>query len=245
MSTERTAKEAPARPPRRRLSPQDRTEQILNVAAQLILDEGLTEFSMERLGRDAGVSKALIYNYFPNQTDLLRALLEREIVQLHERGTHVIASSAGFPDMLRQTTRMYINYIATRGTLLQRLWQEPAVAGAVADANLESNGETKRYFVKQVRKQYGLPLHVAIAAVDMQMAMTDSAAQHLHSSGNNIELATDICVRLLLGGLDALALVYQEQLAPAKKPAIEKAAPAQPAPKKTPPARPAASKTRD
>lgn len=230
MTTERTAKAVPARQPRRRLSPQDRTEQILNVAAQLILDGGLTEFSMERLGRDAGVSKALIYNYFPNQTDLLRTLLEREIVQLREKGIHVIASSADFPDMLRQTTRLYIEHIATRGTLLQRLWQEPAVARAVTDANLQSNDETRRYFVKRVRKEYGLPLNVAIAAIDLQMAMTDTAAQHLCSLDNNIELVTDICVKLHLGGLEALARSYQERPVRAKKPAVKKVAPAKPAP---------------
>ncbi|MES3023030.1 MAG: TetR/AcrR family transcriptional regulator [Pseudomonadota bacterium] len=211
MSTVRTVKAATPKAPRRRLAPEDRVEQILDCAGQLIMDGGLTEISMERLGRDAGVSKALIYNYFPNLTDLLRALLEREIVHLREKSVRVIADSGDFADMIRQTTRMYVEHIATRGSLLQRLWQEPSVARAVADKNLHSKDEATRYFVKRVRKEYGLPLEVAIAAVDMQMSMTETAAQHNFNSRNDIDLATDICVRLLLGGLEALAMAYQDK----------------------------------
>ena len=54
MSTVRTVKAATPKAPRRRLAPEDRVEQILDCAGQLIMDGGLTEISMERLGRDAG-----------------------------------------------------------------------------------------------------------------------------------------------------------------------------------------------
>ena len=216
MTSRRPATTEPEKPRRRRLAPQDRVEQILNVAGQLIMESGLTEISMERLGRDAGVSKALIYNYFPNLTDLLRALLEREISHLREQSIAVIATCTDFPDLIRKTTRMYIEHIAERGTLLQRLWQEPSVARAVADKNLHSHDEARRYFVKQVRKEYGLPLQVAIAAVGMQMAMTEAAAQHLSDADNSIDLATDTCVNLLLGGLERLAEAHRKQPAAAK-----------------------------
>ena len=43
-------------PARRRLSPEARREMILDETAQLILDEGVSGVSMERLGREAGIS---------------------------------------------------------------------------------------------------------------------------------------------------------------------------------------------
>ena len=88
---------------------------------------------MERLGRDAGMSKALIYNYFPNLTDLLRASLEREIMQLREKSVAEIAAATDFRDMIRRTTRMYVEHVELRASLLQRLWKEPSVPRAVAD----------------------------------------------------------------------------------------------------------------
>jgi AcrR family transcriptional regulator len=244
MTSRRPAPDTPNKAVRRRLAPQDRIEQILNCAGQLIMDGGLTEISMERLGRDAGVSKALIYNYFPNLNDLLRTLLEREIEHLREKSIEVIAGCTDFPTLIRQTTRMYIEHIATRGSLLQRLWQEPSVAGAVADKSLHSTDEAMRYLVKQVRKEYDLPLQVAIAAVGMQMAMTEAAAQRLSDAGNSIDLATDTCVHLLLGGLARLSEAHRAAAAPARKaPAPRKRTPrpaAEPVPLAAgaPPARP-------
>jgi TetR/AcrR family transcriptional regulator, fatty acid biosynthesis regulator len=201
---------AVASPKRKRLSPEVRADLILDCAAKLILEDGLTEISMERVGRDAGVSKALIYNYFPNLTDLLRALLEREITELREKGIAEIQAAGDFRDLIRRTTRTYIEHVYRRGPLLQRLWKESAVARAVMENNQRGHDETMRYFVKRVRKEYGLPLDVAIATVDMQMAMTETAAQHLFNTNNNVDLATDICVHLLLGGLESLAREYKK-----------------------------------
>ena len=119
---------------RQRLAPEARAQQILDVAAKLLLDEGFTEVSMERLGREAGISKALVYNYFPNRNDLLRALLEREMAVLRESQAAAVAQAKDFRDLLRQTTRIYIEHVHARGSLLRKLWAEPAVARAVADS---------------------------------------------------------------------------------------------------------------
>lgn len=92
--------------------------------------------------------------------------------------------------------------------LLQRLWAEAAVARTVADENVRKREEALRFMVRQVVKVYGLPKDVATSAVDMGMAMTEAAAQHLPSSNNDVDFATNICVTLLIGGLDALALEH-------------------------------------
>ncbi len=205
------AKTKAAAPRRQRLAPEVRAGLILDCAAKLIIDEGFTEISMERVGRDAGVSKALIYNYFPNLTDLLRALLEREINELQKRSLAEVKASGDFQDLIRRTTRLYINHVAERGPLLQRLWNETSVARSVADMHKRGNEETLRYFVKRVRKEYGLPQDVATAAVDMQMALTETAAQHLYNTHNDVELATDICVHLLLGGMESLSRAYRKK----------------------------------
>ncbi len=205
---------------RQRLAPEARAGQILDFAARLIIEEGLTELSMERLGREAGISKALIYNYFPNRTDLLRALLEREMEVLRERQAAQTREASDFRDLVYRTTRTYVAQVKERGALLQRLWAEAAVARTVAEQNLRGRDEALRYMARQVVKEYGLPKDVAVSAVDMQMAMTEAAAQHLPSSHNDVDFATNICVSLLLGGLDALAREHAKPAArkpPAKR----------------------------
>ncbi|MFY7855746.1 MAG: TetR/AcrR family transcriptional regulator [Rubrivivax sp.] len=190
------------------MAPQDRAAQILDVAARLLMQEGFTEVSMERLGREAGISKALVYNYFPNRADLLRALLEREVGALRDRQAVAIAQAHGFEDLVRQTTRLYIEHIQSRGPLLNKLWAEPAVARLLADDHVTGRERAMRFMARQVAKEYGLPQAVALPAVDMQMALTEAAAQHLSRAQGDIDFATEICVTLLLGGLEALARTY-------------------------------------
>jgi TetR/AcrR family transcriptional regulator, fatty acid biosynthesis regulator len=194
-----------AAPRRQRLAPEARADQILDVAARLLLAEGFTEVSMERLGREAGISKALVYNYFPNRNDLLRALLEREMGLLRESQSAHVRAAESFEDLVRRTTRLYIENMKSRGALLRKLWAEPAVAGSLADTNLRERDKAMQYLARRVAKEYGLPQDVALSAVDMSMAMTEAAAQHLSQSHDDVDFATDICVTLLLGGLDALA----------------------------------------
>ena len=206
-TTKKKTATAPAKR-RQRLAPQERSGQILDFAAKLIIEEGLTELSMERLGREAGISKALIYNYFPNRNDLLRELLKREMEVLRERQLAQIGAAVDFRDLVYRTTRTYVAQVKERGALLQRLWAEPAVARSVADQNVRKREEALRFMVNQVIKAYNLPKDVATSAVDMGMAMTEAAAQHLPSSHDDVDFATNICVTLLMGGLGALALEH-------------------------------------
>ena len=52
---------APAKPSSRRLNPEVRRNMILDTTAALIAKDGISAVSMERVGREAGVSKALVY----------------------------------------------------------------------------------------------------------------------------------------------------------------------------------------
>jgi TetR/AcrR family transcriptional regulator, fatty acid biosynthesis regulator len=194
-----------AAPRRLRLAPEARAGQILDAAARLLMAEGFTEVSMERLGREAGISKALVYNYFPNRNDLLRALLEREMGLLRENQAVAVKQAESFEELVRRTTRLYIENMQSRGPLLRKLWAEPAVARSLADENLRGRDKAMRYLARQVAAEYTLPPDVALSAVDMQMAMTEAAAQHLSQSHDDVDFATDICVTLLLGGLEALS----------------------------------------
>ena len=59
-----------------RLAPSERQALILDHVAEIVAREGVSALSMDRIGREAGISKSLVYNYFPNITELLRLLLQ-------------------------------------------------------------------------------------------------------------------------------------------------------------------------
>lgn len=211
---------APVR--RQRLAPEARAAQILDVAARLLLEEGFTEVSMERLGREAGISKALVYNYFPNRNDLLRALLEREIGALRASQATAVKAAESFEDLIRRTTRLYIETMHTRGALLRKLWAEPAVARQMAEDQVHRRDEAMRYLARRVAREYDLPQPVALSAVNMQMAMTEAAAQQPQRSDADVDEATEICVTLLLGGLERLSRQHARKTPAAREAKVAK-----------------------
>jgi len=186
---------------RTRLTPEARREQILDEAARLILDEGLHAVSMERLARDVGISKGLVYNYFPTRDALLTELLRREQAELRDRGMAKALRASSFADMIRQTTRLYLEQTRDRGALIAALLSDPSVARLMEEDNRLDRERTIRYCVRAARREYDLPLPLAISVVDMLMAITGRAGRQVAEGLMDVGPATEICVELITGAL--------------------------------------------
>src|SRR3954462_11942781 len=63
------------RPAYRRLSNDDRRRQLLDHAVELFAEHGYDELSMAAFARAAGISKPLLYHYFPGKRQLFEAAL--------------------------------------------------------------------------------------------------------------------------------------------------------------------------
>jgi AcrR family transcriptional regulator len=58
-----------------RLQVDERRRQLLGRATELFATHGYDELTMAKIAREAGVSKPLLYHYFPNKRDLFEAVL--------------------------------------------------------------------------------------------------------------------------------------------------------------------------
>ena len=69
---------------KRRLSTDARREQLLASGARLLAARPYDEISIEEIANAAGVSKGLLYHYFPTKKDFLVAAIERGDEELGE-----------------------------------------------------------------------------------------------------------------------------------------------------------------
>jgi AcrR family transcriptional regulator len=65
-----------------RLSSDERREHLLHVGVELVGRYGTADISIEEIARAAGVSKGLLYHYFPTKTDFFVAVLARSQAQM-------------------------------------------------------------------------------------------------------------------------------------------------------------------
>src|SRR3569833_2322938 len=68
-----------------RLHVDERRRQLLEEGARLFAEHAYAELSMARIAREAGISKALLYHYFPRKQDLFLATLSEAAAEVGRR----------------------------------------------------------------------------------------------------------------------------------------------------------------
>ena len=157
---------------RTRLSPAARRDQLLDVAAAVIADEGTRAMTMERIAEGAGVSKALVYRYFANRSALLLELYEREsdTQPLADR----IRGARTFEDRLRAITGPYFDAVERSGLLFHRLVGEKSIEEDVESFRRQTRASVLRFWVTQLRTE-GLDRDQATAFATMFQAAVEAA----------------------------------------------------------------------
>ncbi|OYU13853.1 MAG: hypothetical protein CFE37_13980 [Alphaproteobacteria bacterium PA4] len=191
-------------PPRRRLDPAARRDEILDAAAAMVMADGVSAVSMEAVARAAGISKALVYNYFSSRSTLLSALLRRTVACFEAEGAAAAASAGDFVDLVRATTRAYLAHVATHGVLIQRLLREPAVASTI-EADEASRRMTADFFARAITREYGTPPARAATIAAILMGLTGGAGDLLHRTGADVDAVTDLTVAMLLAAIAAVS----------------------------------------
>ncbi|MEU6808020.1 helix-turn-helix domain-containing protein [Streptomyces sp. NPDC046831] len=94
---------------RRRLTTTERREQLLTVGARLFSDRPYDDVWIEQVAEIAGVSRGLLYHYFPTKRDFFAAVVERE----SERMLRMTAAVPGVPvrEQLTAGLDAYLEYV--------------------------------------------------------------------------------------------------------------------------------------
>jgi AcrR family transcriptional regulator len=74
-----------ARPAYTRLQVDERRRQLLELGARLFATHSYAELSMAKIAREAGISKALLYHYFPSKQDFFVATLQQGAEEIVRR----------------------------------------------------------------------------------------------------------------------------------------------------------------
>lgn len=191
--------------PRTRLDPELRQSQILDHAARLIDEHGLAGFSMERVAKEAGISKALVYAYFANQTALLQALLLREMRRIQREQLNAAEATKAFPDMVRKTTHIALCEVESRGTFIQRLLSEPSVAAAMGSARANEHSANVSYLARRIAVAYGIALSDALPIAEIGLGLSHAAGDYLKRTDASREEIEELTSAMIIGAVRAAA----------------------------------------
>ena len=75
----------------------ERREQLLDVTKAIVAEDGFHAVSIERVAREAGISRPIVYEHFGDLAGLLEALVEREGVRALAQMREVVPRAGGNP----------------------------------------------------------------------------------------------------------------------------------------------------
>lgn len=189
---------------RKRLSPELRRGQIMDAAAKAIVAQGFLPLPIERLAKDAGASKALIYTYFPTQYDLFNTLLEREFDSLAMGGLDTAAKVEDLEQALVLCGMLYFEHVVQYGPLLHILLTDLYMIGHTS-TRVTSVGESMaQNLVRSMREELSLSKKEAFAAIEMLAAIPEEAGSLAFHGDMEAVNARTLCRELVLSCLKGL-----------------------------------------
>lgn len=189
---------------------------ILDHTAEIVAREGVAQLSIERIGREAGVSKSLVYAYFPNLTELLRELYQREMRRLRRLQSDAAANAETFEGLVRSVTHAYLGYIAERGLIIERLQHEPSVS-EMHDPTDFARDAAVNYLTDIVIAHFDLPREIARAATDISFGLPASAGAYLHRHDLDLKTLEDLTVTMIIGTFINLKADWMSRKQPLKR----------------------------
>src|SRR5919106_3722796 len=117
-----------AHPASPRLQVDVRRRQLLELGTELFARHSFGELSMARIAREAGISKALLYHYFPSKQDYFVATLQQGAEEIARR----TEPDPGLPpfDALAGSLDAFLGWIEENETAYRKLMES---VGSVPD----------------------------------------------------------------------------------------------------------------
>ena len=124
---------------RRREEKERRRDEILDAAAAVAAESGVEAITMDQVARRARLSRALLYVYFLDRTDLLLGLCQRAIDLLHQRFTEATEQAPTGLDRLSAMGRGYIAFAMELPVYFEVLARFEASSGGGVLPETDSN----------------------------------------------------------------------------------------------------------
>jgi AcrR family transcriptional regulator len=191
------------------MTAEQRREQLLDSAGQLLLRDGWDALTMEAIAQEAGASKTLGYAYFANLDDLIWTLFDRELADLYGRVEGALATAETFDERIGAAVGAYFDTVSERGAMLTRLQ-----AGIVSRRLGRDRPNRTLSFLETlaglIRDEFGFSRRRAMAYAAVLAGIADSHGRVWGAGTLGRAELEESCVRFMLAGVRDAVAAQQE-----------------------------------
>ena len=185
------------------MSTDARREQLLDAGVALLRHRPHTEVSIEEIAEAAGVSKGLLYHYFPTKTEFIVAALERGQEELAAR----LAPDDSLPPVKRLDASLdaFLDYVEDHPAAFAAIFRGESESPAIAAVLEAGRGEQLATLLGALGEWEGAPVSVERtpeleAAVQGWLFFVEGAVLHWMENGGEDRDRLRMLLRTALGG---------------------------------------------
>ena len=187
-----------------RQSAEERIAGLLDVTDALIRRTRSAEISLHEVAAELGISRALVYAYFPDRYRLLDAVLARHLAWLEQAGLSAAATAPGpFEPRVGACAQILLQHVVAHGATLELIMRERDVARQL-------DGTARRYLrrivialARQAVGELKMGNMEAVALVELLAVIPLEAARRVSGDGVDPEIAASVCARLVRSSVQA------------------------------------------
>lgn len=198
---------APPAPRARRMSRDQRREQLLDTALRVFSDGGYHATSMDEIAAAAGVSKPVLYQHFPGKRELFLALVKYTLTDLSQRLEHSLASADSNRSQVRNVIDTHFDFVHSRPQAYRLIFNADLMSFPEVAAQLDE-------FYQEVAHAVAALLGPRTGAPPAQAMLLSRGLVHLvqtsavywtrHPETGSREEVQDRLFRLAWGGIKSL-----------------------------------------
>ena len=192
-----------AKPGYSRLGVEERREQLLALGTELFARHSYDELSMAEIARRAGVSKALVYHYFPSKQRYFEATLERGARELE--GLTRPPESGEPLERLSASIEAFLGWIETNAVAYSKLMQSATTGSEVRGLVERVRADTARQILEGLGQGPDPAPTVRTAVTGWLWFMDGACLDWVERRDMSRAALRDLLVATLTGALTAAA----------------------------------------
>lgn len=183
-----------------------RRHELLDAAAALLDDGGVSAVTMESVAAQAGVSRPLVYKHFSNREDLIAELWRRESTYVDREVMQALAGVDDFETIVRTSVETIVDVLQRRGRNFAPLIRGQVFSAVVREEQRERHRRTRAWYTDRVIAEFGIDKADAEVAIAVYFAGLDSmlADWRAIEGRSDRHRVVDVYVDLVMGGLRSL-----------------------------------------
>ncbi len=192
----------PATDARTRLSPEDRREQLLRVTSEIIAADGVDMVRIPYVAAAAGITRPVVYKFFPNRHELIKGVLEDFREEFARRTPDTLSSRTG---EIGSIARVFIDAacdtIEAKGSGGWQLMRTVAPDAEIAAISKDFRGQLVAPWLAPLRELTGVDDSEARALSDMFLSGAGEIVQRWIDGEFSREQVATLLGRIILAVL--------------------------------------------